>query len=433
MESQSPLDAHADDIVRMHLLGVSYTSIARHLTEAGVPTTRHSVRRFFERFRGPTEHFVHLGAIGVTEIIDSDLSTRENTAMPPPQPVREDTPVVREIKARSAQGDERGGFSAMPKEEAKRPTDPVVPNLGAMNWPSQNAATNTTTGTAQYVVWSDKPLMREMEIKVPKPTKAKTEWGYGAAKLVPVNRTAFPDEIVVFLSDIHFPYQDQELVDQALTLIDRIDCHRVVLNGDINDFFQLSRFNTSLERLDHLQEEIDEANAFRRRLREVAGDAIIDETEGNHDERIRTFVQRNAKALHTLDAIKPNKLFCYDELEINWHPGAGFLLRPEFLVKHGTLLRSECPNTAKAELMAANISGISGHTHRLGTYRRAGYAQRQWTEQGGLMRMDPDYVIGIPNWTQGMCIGEFSTSTSSFRIHEVPAVDGKLSLFGGHL
>lgn len=253
-------------------------------------------------------------------------------------------------------------------------------------------------------------------------------WGHGAAKLVrPATKEA--TEIVVFASDLHIPYQDDAAVSAALALIEAVQPHRIVLNGDVADFFQLSRFNVGAERIDLLQEEIDAANRIRRAVRQTAPNAVLDETEGNHDSRIKTYVAANARALTSLRALDPAELFGYSELEITAHPGAGFLLRPGFLVKHGSLVRGEAGASAKAELLRAGVSGISGHTHRLATYRRVGYGPPlQWTEQGGLMRMDPDYVVGPPNWTQGIVVGEFSTKTDSFAIHEAPFIDGALRL-----
>lgn len=257
---------------------------------------------------------------------------------------------------------------------------------------------------------------------------ADTKWGYGAAK--PVRpATKERTEIVAFLSDIHVPYHDPAAVGAALILIEAIKPHRVVLNGDVADFFQLSRFNVSGERIDKLQEEIDAANAIRRAVREAAPNAAIEETQGNHDHRVISYVEANARALSSLRALEPGKLFEYAELGITWHPGPGFLLRPHFLVKHGDIVRGEAGATAKAELAKAGVSGISGHTHRLATYRKAGYGTpRQWTEQGGLMRLDPDYVVGPPNWTQGVVVGEFSTRSTAFVTHEVPFIDGALRL-----
>lgn len=252
-------------------------------------------------------------------------------------------------------------------------------------------------------------------------TTPDVKWGQGAAKLVSSKK----DELVVFGSDFHFPYQDNTAIESFLWMVQSLQPDRVVLNGDIADFFQLSRFNTGLARIDHLQNEIDQANYFRTLVRQKAPNAVIDETEGNHDSRIKSYVEKNARSLQSLRALQPEALFRYKDLEINWHPGCGFLLRPEFLVKHGTIVRGEAGATAKAELALAGISGISGHTHRLARYRKVGYVQREWLEQGCLCRLDPDYIAGgLPNWSQGCAVGEFSRG--SFVIHEVPFTGGRL-------
>lgn len=255
-------------------------------------------------------------------------------------------------------------------------------------------------------------------------------WGMGRAQPVSPS-TREPWERVVFLSDVHVPYQDKALVASALDLIRRWEPHRVVLNGDIADLFILSRFNTSAERMDSLQDDIDEANEFRASVRDAAPGARIDETLGNHDDRTITYIKQNARALYSLRALRPEILFDYARLGIQHHPGAGFLLRPHFLVKHGTVVRAEAGASAKAEMLQAGISGISGHTHRLATYRREGYVQREWHEQGCLCRQDPDYIkSGVANWTQGIAIGEFSTRSDAFQVQLVPGVDGELRVLG---
>lgn len=252
-----------------------------------------------------------------------------------------------------------------------------------------------------------------------------SKWGHGAAKLVAPS-TRESSELVVFGSDFHFPYHDPNAVASFLNLVAQLRPHRVVLNGDIADFFQLSRFNVSGDRIEHLQEEIDQANAFRSDVRSAAANAVIDETEGNHDNRVITYVHKNAQALKSLRALQPKELFLHDELGFNHHPGCGFLLRPGFLVKHGTVVRGESGASAKGELLLSGVSGISGHTHRLARYRRSGYVQREWLEQGCLCRLDPDYVTGAPNWTTGCAIGEFSTKSEAFTLHEVPFIEGRL-------
>lgn len=264
-----------------------------------------------------------------------------------------------------------------------------------------------------------------MRRELQRPEEPRIKWGHGAAKLVkPATREE--TELVVFGSDFHFPYHEPGAIASFLNLVAQLQPHRVVLNGDVADFFQLSRFNISGDREDKLGDDITQANNFRADVRSAAPNAVIDETEGNHDNRVITYLIKNGPALRSLPALQPKELFLYDELEINPHPGCGFLLRPNFLVKHGTMVRGEGGATAKAELASAGVSGISGHTHRLARYRKTGYVQREWLEQGCLCRVDPDYVTGAPNWQQGCAVGEFGRD--SFAIHEVPFISGRLRL-----
>lgn len=245
-------------------------------------------------------------------------------------------------------------------------------------------------------------------------------WGGGQAALVPTKQ----NELVVIGSDFHVPYQCVDAVASFVKLVKALKPDRVILNGDLADFFGLSRFNTSSERMDSLQAEIDEANALRKAVRKAAPNAVLMEGLGNHDSRIVTYVAQNAKVLSSLRALEPRSLFLYDELGIEWFPGAGIRLRPDLVVKHGTIVRGEAGATAKAEHLASGLSGVSGHTHRLATYRRSGYVNRSWTEGGCLCRLDPDYIVGAPNWTQGCVVMELGRE--SWVTHEVPFVAGKL-------
>lgn len=258
------------------------------------------------------------------------------------------------------------------------------------------------------------------------------DWGLGRANLV-APAGAGDTETVVFVSDWHVPYHDEQMMHAAISLVQDLQPDRVVFNGDLSDFFQLSRFNTGLEQLDTLQDDIDQTNVFRGRFRKAVPNAILDETEGNHDERIRTYVQTKARALTTLRALEPANLFAWGANEITPHGGNGFLLRPQFLVKHGTIVRGEAGATAKAELAAAGISGVSGHTHRLASYEKTGYVQREWWEGGCLCRLDPDYVKGsVPNWKSGCLVGLFSRKTDSFIIEPVQRLGDSL-VFGGRI
>lgn len=237
-------------------------------------------------------------------------------------------------------------------------------------------------------------------------------------------------ETVVFVSDIHAPYHDAELLQSVCELIADVDPHRVVINGDTNDFFQLSRFNKAQERMDCLQDELDTGYAIRQQLRQAAPDALFEETLGNHDERLITYVEINALALGSLRALQPAILMGLDELEITHHGRAGFRLRDEFVVEHGHIARKDGGASAKARLNDTLVSGIMGHVHRLNAYRRSGYRKLAWYEQGCLCLTSPDYIIGDPNWQPGIAVGMFSTTSDTHNVELLPAVN-KGFVFGG--
>lgn len=254
-------------------------------------------------------------------------------------------------------------------------------------------------------------------------------WGLGAAKLV-ARATRAAEEVVVSISDIHYPHHDRNVLISAFNLIEAIQPHRLIINGDTNDFFGTSSHNKTNAREDTLQSEINGGNNIRAEARRRAPNALIDENEGNHDAYIEKYVRTKAGVLKSLDGLNPNNMFHWAENEITPHGRNGFRLRPHVLVKHGDLVRGESGATAKGEYTKTKITGVTGHTHRLGRYRSDGYKVEQWYEQGCLCRLDPEYLPGIPNWQHGLVVMYLSTKTDAVKIDFVETFNGKFH-YGG--
>jgi predicted phosphodiesterase len=257
-------------------------------------------------------------------------------------------------------------------------------------------------------------------------------WGDGRAQLVE-KATSRAWEIVVFISDIHAPHHNAAQFMAFIDLIHDIQPDVIVINGDTNDFFQLSRFNKSHEREDSLQEELDIGVDLRRAIRLACPNAVIRETLGNHCERILTYVQINAKALSSLRALSPEYLFGLKDLEIEHYGREGFLLRPEFVVEHGHVTRKDAGASAKTRLNDTMISGIMGHCHRLAGFHRSGYRKLSWYEQGCMCLPEADYVVGETNWQPGFAVGHFHTTKDDlFNVELVGAVNDGF-IFGGKI
>lgn len=201
---------------------------------------------------------------------------------------------------------------------------------------------------------------------------------------------------IIALSDIHFPFQDEKAVSAALNYVRFAAPEIIVLNGDIMDFYMLSRFAKGEGR--NPMEEIEMCRSFMRLLRDENPQAQIYYTLGNHETRLEKNILMKAPELASIieDVFTILKV---SEFDIR---GCSSLTVNDNLVfKHGTLLGNKSCLSAIKEMENSYMSGCSGHTHRLGKYiaRKAG-RKFVWIESGCLCDLNPEYVAN-PNWQQG--------------------------------
>ena len=247
-------------------------------------------------------------------------------------------------------------------------------------------------------------------------------------------------ERIIFLSDIHAPFHDEDAIKAVLRFIPEFDPHRIVLNGDIQDFYSLSRFDRDYERNESLDEEIGVGNRIRSQIRHAAPNADIIETEGNHEARLEAYLRRNVDTLAPIlslpkvkEAMSMASLFNYDLYNITGYGSEGFFLREDFRVKHGEFARQDAGMSGKAQMLRGFSSGVSGHSHRLARFpfRADGGRLYEWFEGGCLCSLDAEYLRGgVPNWEQGFTVGQFSTKGSAHFMEVVPIRDGKISWQG---
>lgn len=207
---------------------------------------------------------------------------------------------------------------------------------------------------------------------------------------------------IVVASDFHVPFQDDKAIGAFLHYCKTNQPNVIVLNGDILDMFMLSRFTKGEGRNPY--EEIQECRKILAKIREVCPQAYVFYVIGNHETRLERYVLSKAPELASLveDVFTILKV---KDFEIQGC--SSLLVNDNFKFKHGTLLGNRSCLSAMKELENAYMSGSSGHSHRLGKYivRKAG-RKFVWLESGGLMRLDPEYMIE-PNWQQGFCVIRF--------------------------
>ena len=239
-------------------------------------------------------------------------------------------------------------------------------------------------------------------------------------------------ERAIFLGDWHYPLADLHTVEIVFKFLPWFKPHIIFVLGDFLDCGSISKFLGDPDRALSLQDDCDKGAAVLKRLRKTCPRATIKLMEGNHERRIVKYLWSGAKELSKLRCLQLPSLLgladisalYYDVYQpVKWHG---------LHVEHGDRVSKHSAYTAKAMLEARGVSGISGHTHRLGAHFRTDESgMKAWWENGCLCQLNPDYIIGASNWQQGFSIGYAPSGKKRFLIEQAPIIDHVL-FHNGH-
>ena len=233
-------------------------------------------------------------------------------------------------------------------------------------------------------------------------------------------------EKIVVPSDFHVPFHDRQALSAFISFCKYFKPDKIFLNGDIIDFYAISRFTKDPGRALELQQEIDEAVGVLKMIRKANPKAEIHYIKGNHEARLQRYLWSEAKELAGLKILTVEHFLRLKELKIEYHD-QGRCSYGGLVIKHGSVVRKYSGYTAKAEVEKNGKSGLSGHTHRLSLYFQNNAGQELvWGEGGCLCQLDAEYLEGeVPNWQQGWVAGHFKNNSKRFNLTLVPFVHGK--------
>lgn len=231
-------------------------------------------------------------------------------------------------------------------------------------------------------------------------------------------------EKTLYFNDVHAPYEDKIAWECMLEFIRWWKPETIINLGDFIDFYQFSKFDKRPDRLNELQSDIDDAVNLLAQLRDAAPNARMIYKGGNHDgDRLQRYLWAHAE-LSNLRAMALESMLELDRFNIEYYPPHKDYLHYGFLCEHGNLVSKHSAMSAKSEVERSGVSGISGHTHRLGSFYRKNYGSEVvWFENGCMCDLNPEYCKH-PNWQQGFTIG-YHKNSGRFEMHQVPILSGK--------
>ncbi len=211
------------------------------------------------------------------------------------------------------------------------------------------------------------------------------------------------------LSDIHIPFQHDQALTSAIEYSLRQGCQDLILNGDTMDCYDMSRFSKEIDR-PGLGDELEMTRGFLKFLRTLFKGEIIWKI-GNHEERMRHYILRNAKELGKLEEVTLEYLLDFKGLKIR-SVGREIIKAGKLNILHGHEMGESVfspVNPARGMFLKGKSSTLFGHNHATSTHSEGNLNNDSIVvhSTGCLCHMDPEYrPYGHTKWNHGAAIVE---------------------------
>jgi predicted phosphodiesterase len=173
-------------------------------------------------------------------------------------------------------------------------------------------------------------------------------------------------ERVFVMSDIHVPYHDDLALACALNEAKAYKPTIIFINGDLCDFYAISRWETDPD-IRNFKVEVLAIRQFLAALRKKFPKARIVLKLGNHEERFWTYIWRRCLELFGIDSISFPALIHADKYGVEVIGEKRIVLLGKLATLHGHELPKGLAtpvNPARGAFLRALDSLMVGHLHR---------------------------------------------------------------------
>lgn len=211
------------------------------------------------------------------------------------------------------------------------------------------------------------------------------------------------------ISDVHFPYHDESALETALEALYDANIDALLLNGDIVDFYQASRYSKDPRRAS-LQQEREMCDEFWSFLRDVWPDKPIYYKMGNHEARMEDFLFRKGRELVGVPELELDKFLYCNEYHIRWIGDKQIIKMGKLNVLHGHETGRSFfnpVNAARGLFLRGKANALCGHYHATSNHHEGDLndkATGTWS-MGCLCNLRPEYYpTAYTKWNHGFAI-----------------------------
>jgi len=236
----------------------------------------------------------------------------------------------------------------------------------------------------------------------------------------------------IVFNDQHIPFEDKKINELVFDFIKDFKPDIIDILGDLIDFWQISKFDKNPNRKNTLQEDIDKTHIYLKNLRVICPETEIELHSGNHLDRLRKYIWRQAEALECIRSLDIEFLLGLKELKISYLKNAeDYKKRNKLILTHGTVVSQESAMTARRNLKKYGLSVMCGHTHRGGSiYITDLLGVRGAWENFCLcdFKLAKEWRMDVCNWQHGFSYIYYYPDR--FEVHQVPIIENKFTVLG---
>lgn len=175
-----------------------------------------------------------------------------------------------------------------------------------------------------------------------------------------------PERIAV-ISDIHVPYHRKDILEKWFRHAQEYEPSIILINGDLLDFYRLSRFEKDPNQRDTAFE-IDSVHDLLDWLQHYFEAKIIFK-EGNHDERWRKYLFNHAPEFAKLKKFELSEILELEERKIEYVTDQRIILAGDLPILHGHEMQGgSAVNPARSMANKLSNSALQSHCHRTSEY-----------------------------------------------------------------
>jgi predicted phosphodiesterase len=229
---------------------------------------------------------------------------------------------------------------------------------------------------------------------------------------------------VGILSDIHVPYHSLQALSCAIKHLreNSIDC--LILNGDVFDFYSISRHEKEKDLRDFARE-IDMGRNFLQKIRDIFPLIPIYYKMGNHENRWQRYLNEQAEEFAQLHEMQFEQFFRLDKLNIIYVPDWQGVEIGDLLILHGHEIMAGGMNPSQSTFNKTFCNTIIGHVHRTtNTIKKNGFKEFYHTYSTGcLTQLSPKYYP-FAQHNQGFALVDIVEGKT--KVSNIMIKDGKI-------